>query len=138
MLRRNWVAVAIVVTAGYSGTSPQEARVVFEGYPERRYVSTMDSVWLAPMSVEARFNNKVSIIVDEDGRYYWGTRAMRPLTRHESGDFTLYVATGPTGGYVKVLNAVFGEGVRAYMEHVSIGLEALTYYGLGSEPPPSK
>ena len=72
-----------------------------------------------------------------DGKYYWATRGGKQLVKIESGAFEIYVdATG--GGYIKVVKPELKNSVAAmsntekqfdYIEHLTLGLRTVTYWG---------
>lgn len=79
------------------------------------------------------------LITREGDRYYWKSRKDIPLVKTESGGYVTYVAV--TGaGYIKVLAPFMREMLKqlpanererefVYMEHLTITLGSVTYYG---------
>jgi hypothetical protein len=78
-------------------------------------------------------NNKDSqeykVIIDKiNGNYYWKTRENKQLIKRASGIFDVYYASDGSG-YIKIENYNI-DGERRYLEHVHLGLQTITYYGV--------
>ncbi len=60
-----------------------------------------------------------------DGQYYWASRQDKSLLYSQSGEFHNFVEPGGNG-YIRVLIA---EGKTYYMEHLTLALKNITYWG---------
>jgi hypothetical protein len=69
------------------------------------------------------------LITREGDRYFWASRDNTPLYRLDSGDYVTYIAA--TGvGYVRVLDPAKARGRKVtYMEHLTVQLGSVTYFG---------
>ena len=76
-----------------------------------------------PLSREEAAKNRLLVTI-LNGRFYWASRENRPLELGPSGAFT-YLFNGPVG-YIKFSR--FGNKIL-YMEHASVFLTTLTYWG---------
>lgn len=104
--------------------------IVFKGYPtvKGRGMSD-DGSFNTPLSESASEEYKVIISKDGD-KYYWLSRENKPLLYSKSGKFHNFV--NPSGsGYIKIFQTE--EGNYLYMEHMSLGLDTITYWGISEE-----
>lgn len=74
-----------------------------------------------PQQAESRL-----IITRKGQNYYWTSRKDRELTKHESGIYTIFLET-KGAGYVKAMKSA---DKVLYMEHMGLGLETITYWGV--------
>jgi hypothetical protein len=65
----------------------QDYTVVFEGRPIRKVESSFESTIGSALTADNAFKYAVRI-VERQGKYYWASRDMRELARHESGAFS--------------------------------------------------
>jgi len=76
------------------------------------------------------------VIVKRGNSYYWASREMKPLIHNVSGAFHYF--TEPSGGgYVKVVDRRLlteeNNPRYLYMEHLSLWMRTLTYWGTAEE-----
>ena len=76
------------------------------------------------------------VAVKKDGKYYWQSRENKEMRKMESGAFIHFIA--PSSGYVKFIKPAFKsaaslmsptEAKFGYIEHLSIGLRSVNYWG---------
>jgi hypothetical protein len=115
------------------GERPQ---TVFHGRPAVRIQEdgVQRSVNALAAQEAAGFECVVSRIGDA---YYWASRENRPMIRNEGPGYVTYVS--PDGsGYVKILKPEMKsvvsmlkptEAAFDYLEHMSLGLSTMTYFG---------
>jgi len=94
-----------------------------EGIPSTLVTSDSDGTQTVPLSRDEAAKNRVLVTI-VNGRFYWANRENRPLELGPSGSFT-YLFNGPVG-YIKFSR--FGNKIL-YMEHASVFLTTLTYWG---------
>jgi len=77
------------------------------------------------------------IIKEIDGKFYWETRGNKPLVKIDSGAFIIFLAVDGSG-YVRLIKPSLKEAASGmstteknfdYVEHLTLGLRAVTYYG---------
>ena len=78
----------------------QDYTVVFEGRPLRKAESSFEETVTANLTAEESFEYSVRI-VQRQGKYYWASRDMRELTRHEGGAYITFIAVDGAG-YVRI------------------------------------
>ena len=129
------VVLAIVVPGvGWA----QDYTLVFEGRPLRKVESSFERIVPSTLSSEDAFKYAVRI-VERQGKYYWGSREMRELVRHEAGAYITFVAVDGSG-YIRIgipmmldlrdqLPAEQRRKEIGYTEHLLIQFGSVTYYG---------
>lgn len=103
--------------------------IVFQGTPTLRVFATPDGE--DREKLEASAAQKAQCVIVRDGKkYLWASRENAPVTRIDQPQFTYFVHTGGLG-YVKVFTGQRGAATEKaeYMEHISRGWEAITYWG---------
>jgi hypothetical protein len=114
----------------------QQVTTVFSGRPEVK-ISEAGSTRVVN-DIEANEGENLEVVISRIGDdYYWASRENVPMVRIDSGAFiTFFAATGK--GYVKVVNPGMKEAAAMmsdternfdYVEHMSLGLRSVTYYG---------
>ena len=80
------------------------------------------------------------VIKEKDGKFYWETRGNKSLLKIDTNAFVIYVAVDGSG-YVRVLKPEFKQAAASisateknydYVEHMMLGLRAVTYYGVSN------
>jgi len=94
-----------------------------EGIPNTLVTSDSEGTKTVQLSREDVAKTRLLVTI-VNGKYYWACRENRPLELRPSGSFT-YLFNGPEG-YIKFSR--FGNKI-VYMEHVSMFLTTLTYWG---------
>jgi len=113
-------------------------KVVFEGHPIRKVESSFERVVSSTLSDQDALKYAVRI-VEMQGKYYWASREMRELVRHESGAYITFLAVDGSG-YVRIgiplmldLRDQLPPEQRSkeigYTEHLLIQFASVTYYG---------
>jgi hypothetical protein len=126
-----WVVVPVALSA-------QDYRVVFEGRPVRKVESSFEAVLPSTLSADDAFKYSVRII-ERNGKYYWASRDMRELLRHEAGAYITFFAVDGSG-YVRIgvpvlldLRDQLPDEQRrkeiGYVEHLLTQFVSITYYG---------
>ena len=99
--------------------------VVIKGTPIIQNKSAVEESANFQLSVSQQAESRL-IITRKGQKYYWTSRQDRELTKHESGIYTIFFET-KGAGYVKAMKSV---DKVLYMEHMGLGLETITYWGV--------
>lgn len=130
----------LLAAAAFSSCLPPLARaeVEFEGRPFIIIEVSEGKTSTTPLPPEKAAEFRV-VITREGSQYFWKSRKDIPLVKTESGGYITYVAT--TGaGYIRVLAPFMREMLSqlpreererefVYMEHLTITLGSVTYFG---------
>ena len=115
---------------------PSWAEEVFVGLPLAKTELSGEYLERTKLDKGDQLEFKV-IIVKEGDRFFWKTREMKELTRHQSGLFVTYQAVDGAG-YVRVdlsggaigdLKVPGSPSDIGYIEHIKLGLNTITYQG---------
>ena len=131
-----FVATASLLLAG--NLSAQDYRVVFEGRPVAKVEATFEEVQRTELRADEAFKYAVRI-VQRQAKYYWASRQMKRLIRHEAGAYITYVAVDGTG-YVRILIPMMlamrdqlspeqRSQEIGYTEHLLTQFASMTYFG---------
>ena len=102
--------------------------IVFQGTPFTRGRGSVEKSYNEPLSTEKQKEYEL-VIVKEDDNYIWRSRDNKVLRHHKSGVFDYFIQ--PEGsGYIKIMQ---NEEGYAYIEHVHLGLDTITYWGVSDE-----
>ena len=128
------------VLATSASLPAQDYTVVFEGRPIRKVESSLDGTIESTLAPDDAFKYSVRI-VERQGKYFWASRDMRELRRHESATsaYITFMAVDGTG-YIRThipmmldLRDQLPEQQRlkeiGYTEHLLIQFASITYYG---------
>jgi hypothetical protein len=127
--------VLLILTSSTEGFA-QQVTTVFRGRPEIK-ISEAGSTRVVN-ELAANEGENLEVVISRIGDdYYWASRENVPMLRIDSGGFMIFLAA--TGaGYVKAVNpemkgpaAMMSDTERNfdYIEHMSLGLRSVTYYG---------
>lgn len=103
----------------------QQEIVVLKGTPIIQNKSSVEESGNFQLSESQQAESR-SIITKKGQKYYWTSRQDRELTRLESGIYTIFLET-KGAGYVKAMKSA---DKVLYMEHMGLGLETITYWGV--------
>ena len=113
-----------------------QARTVFDGRPSVKI--SEGGIERTPEALTvAQAGNLHCIISEIGGQFYWASRGNVLVAVVDSGAFTTYIAANGSG-YVRVIKradkaaAALMSGTEAafdYVEHLTIGLRTITYFG---------
>jgi len=113
---------------------PVGAQLVLDASPTIKVESGEARTTRFVLSKKEQMEYRVTL-VRREGRYYWASRENRELVHSAAGAFHYFIAPGGAG-YVKVLDTrLLPESMRSsgprfqYMEHLSIMLGTITYWG---------
>ena len=118
---RTFVAISLFALAPYT----LAYELVFVGNPSTKTELVSDKVTQKNLNAARQQELQVAI-VKKGARYFWKTREMKELEKHESGKFTTYLATDGAG-YIKIDSNA--SQATAYIEHLTLGLNTITYQG---------
>ena len=135
MIARFVVTASLLLTGSLSA---QDYRVVFEGRPVAKVEANFEEVQRTELRADKAFEYAVRI-VQRQGRYYWASREMKRLIRHEAGAYITYVAIDGTG-YVRTfipmmlamrdqLSLEQQSREIGYTEHLLTQFASITYFG---------
>jgi hypothetical protein len=129
-----WSAILAFVAATMLLVTPAAAQNVLDAEPTVRNDSSEDAATRHVLPPVERAKNR-AIIIKRDDKYFWASRGGRELVHHASGAFDYFIEPGGSG-YVKVFDShsmptdLRPKGPRyQYMEHVTIMLYSITYWG---------
>ncbi len=129
------VVLSLVLTCG---SAYAEEIIVFSGYPASKIESGFDNTAQSNLTEEQAIEYRV-LIIKRDGKYYWASRDNKELVHFQSGIAHWFIS--PTNGYIKIIDPTLVAGGQdpaqfVYMEHVTLILETITYWGAGDELAP--
>lgn len=119
----------------------EQPETIFKGRPSLK-VTIAATEQRAELVKRQDAPNLTCIISKIGDDFYWASRENKPLTVHASGAFITFVADGGAG-YIKIINpemkaaaALLGdtETKYDYVEHITFGLGAISYYGTFQAP----
>jgi hypothetical protein len=115
-----------------SSLARADERLVFSGTPTVKAESAAHAANRLELTTQEQTEYRVRITA-RDGKYYWASRENKELFHLRSGAFDWFVAPG--SGYIKVVDRKYllqEDGPRyLYMEHMTLFLNTLTYWGGG-------
>ncbi len=124
---KKYLLVAILILMFGEFSFAQDQIVVLNGLPMVQNRATFESSTNAELS-DSQSNEYRLLIIKQDDNYYWASRNNKQLILRVSGAFQIFIE--PSGaGYIKIMSS--DEGVL-YMEHMSLGLQTVTYWGMAS------
>lgn len=126
-------AIALPVAA-----PAQDYTVVFEGRPLRKLEASFEGALPSTLNSDDAFKYSVRI-VQRQNKYYWASRDMRELARHEAGAYITFSAIDGTG-YIRIgvpmmldprdeLPDEQRKREIGYVEHLLTQFSSITYYG---------
>jgi len=133
MKRKHSIVLAIGLILIFSA-QVCASTLVLNATPEIRVDSGSGATTRKILS-ESEQNGYRVLIVKDGEQYFWATRENRKLIHRISGAYHYFIDP-QGGGYVKVFDTRFlpesmrEQGPRfAYYEHLSLGLQTITYWG---------
>jgi hypothetical protein len=109
-----------------------DERLVFSGTPTVKVESASHASNRVELTPQEQAEYRV-LITARNGKYYWASRENKELFHFRSGAFDWFVAPG--SGYIKVVDRTYmlqEAGPRyLYMEHMTLLLSTITYWGGG-------
>jgi hypothetical protein len=102
--------------------------VIVSGLPIKKDTSDIGGTEQVELSKSERWNYRLEIVKRGD-RYYWASRENKELLLSKSGEFYNFVEP-KAAGYIRVIKTE--DGVL-YMEHLTLGMKNLTYWGIATE-----
>lgn len=119
----SWPSSVLAQTLITTPVIPDNATAL-EGTPTTRLDATSEGAKRQRLDRDEAATHALQIKI-VDGRYYWASRANRPLTVTTSGDFT-YLTSAEPGHYVRFTKI---NDRLSYVEHVDMGFGSVTYWG---------
>ena len=104
------------------------ATVVISGLPIKKDMSDMGGTEQVELSKSDRWNYRLEI-VKKGNKYYWASRENRELLFSKSGEFYNFVEP-KAAGYIRITKTEKGV---LYMEHLTLGMKNITYWGIATE-----
>ncbi len=105
----------------------QDQTIVLNGLPLIQNKASFENSSNAKMT-ESQSNEYRLLIIKHGDNYFWASRNNKQLILRISGAFHIFIEPGGAG-YIKIMNSDEG---ALYMEHMSIGLQTVTYWGMAS------
>ena len=110
--------------------------LTFTGIPSVKLTET--GVERTSEKIELSKAKSVSCVIKEiDGKFFWETRGNKPLLKTENTAFITFLAVDGSG-YIRVIKPTQKEAASVmsiteksfdYVEHLTLGLRSVTYYG---------
>ncbi len=121
-----------------SASLAEEARVVFEGTPTYRTITSPETTERVRLDPKYALRKRL-IITQRNGKYYWASRENGLLVRTESGSYITYIAADGTG-YVRTSSPEMYALKKKlppeaqvqevdYMEHLVSMFDSIVFYG---------
>jgi hypothetical protein len=107
----------------------QAETIVFEGTPLIKNSASAEGTNNEQVQGEDQTNYKL-IITKEGNEFIWFSREKKKLKHVKSGAFDYFVNLDGSG-YIKITKAENGKYL--YLEHMSIGLQTITYWGISEK-----
>jgi len=109
--------------------------IVFSGYPISGVTSSADSTSQRAISGDEATEYRV-LIVKIGNRYFWASRENKELFHFQSGIAHWFISE--SSGYIKIIDPSLVDGAEptsqfVYMEHLTLVLNTITYWGVGSQ-----
>lgn len=123
--------LALLILSMPSLGMPANEVLVLNGTPLVQQKGTIENSENYQLSENQKNEYRVLIVKNDDG-YFWESRERRPLIKEQSGAFSIFIEPGGAG-YIKVIES---NGTFLYMEHMSIGFQTLTYWGVSDNYKP--
>lgn len=128
--------LVVLFLADGRGASSQAA-TVFRGIPSAKI--TEGGIERRPEALTTDAAGNLACVVSRIGdKYYWASRKNTELVRVQAGAFITYIAVNGSG-YIRIVAPGMKDAVSLmsgtekqfdYIEHLTIGLRTITYYGL--------
>lgn len=131
MKRAFLLSVIVILLVSSAGSFSSAKTMVLHGRPSVQSRDSMeDSVHVSLDEIQ---KTKHRVIISKEGEeYIWETRDRKKLVHTTEGAFDLF--TDPKGGgYIKITRS---DGKFYYMEHLSLGLNTFTYWGVADHYTP--
>jgi hypothetical protein len=123
-----YIITASLVLASNVFSQEPPAIVIFSGLPIKKDMSDIEGTEQVHLSKSEQWNYRLEII-KRGIKYYWASRENRELLFSKSGEFYNFVEPN-AAGYVRI--AKTEKGV-IYMEHLTIGMKNISYWGIATE-----
>ncbi|MFA5090297.1 MAG: hypothetical protein WC510_04620 [Candidatus Omnitrophota bacterium] len=137
MFRKAWLLVILVgCIVTLQGYAQENEEIVFSGIPAIK-ISEGGVSRIVEDLKGANASEAECIITKVGDKYLWKTRNNTELFIVKSGAFVSFIATNGSG-YVRIIPSDLKEATSLmdetekkcdYVEHLSIGLRSVTYYG---------
>ena len=123
----------------FGGDSHAKPEIVFSGKPLLKISEMGIERSASKLSPTEQIKYRV-VITQEGNKYFWRSRVNKPLTRSVSGGYTTFHATDGSG-YIRIQSRDATDFLKSkvpvydynYMEHLLLGLNTITYYGVSDE-----
>ena len=102
--------------------------VIMSGLPIKKDMSDIEGTEQVELSKEEQWNYRCEI-VKKGNKYYWASRENKELIFSRSGDYYNFVEPN-AAGYIRVVET---ENGVLYMEHLTLGMKNITYWGVSIE-----
>lgn len=132
------ILIAALLLLGAQPAHGQTSDLIFRGTPEHKVESYEDEEVRYHLDPEEAAEAQVVIVATEDG-CVWRSREDLPIVATISGGYIIFETRSPTASYVKLVRGAEGrytappEVGHAFLEHVSQGLNTISYRGRSVE-----
>lgn len=112
--------------------------IVFSGYPVSKVESGIEATTRSEMTGAQSSEYRV-LIVKRGTKYYWASREDRELMHFQSGIAHWFISE--SSGYIKIIDPSLmlgnaGADQYVYIEHMTLLVDTITYWGSGTELSP--
>ena len=127
----------LVLSILMTGLAVSAETVVFSGEPISKVESRLTDTTHYPLEPAAATEYRV-LITKLDGKYYWASRENKELLHFQSDAADWFISA--SSGYVKIVDRRSlgddGEPRYIYIEHLTLLLDTITYWGVGAQLSP--
>ena len=135
--RRLAAAACLLLTLVALADAQAQSKTIFVGTPQVK-VSEAGVARVADEVPPAKASSLLCVIVFSGNKYYWASRDNKEMARNWSGAYITYTAIDGSGyvrtvapGSKRDVSALSETGARFdYVEHLMLGLQTLTYFGV--------
>ncbi len=121
-------SACFIICLSFGFSQNKASVVILNGLPIVKVMSDIEGTEHVQLSKEDQWNYRLEI-VKKGNKYYWASRENRELHFSKSGQFYNFIEQD-VAGYIR---AVKTENGVLYMEHLTLGLKNITYWGLSVE-----
>ena len=121
------ITASLLLTSNVFSQEPP-AIVIFSGLPIKKDMSDIEGTEQVGLTKSEQWNYRLEII-KKGNKYYWASRENKELLYSKSGDFYNFVEPN-AAGYIRIIRTEKGV---LYMEHLTIALKNITYWGIATE-----
>ena len=102
--------------------------VIISGLPIKKDMSDIEGTEQIELSKSEQWNYRLEI-VKKGNKYYWSSRENKELLFSKSSQYYNFIERH-AAGYIRIIQT---ENGVLYMEHLTLGMKNITYWGIATE-----